>query len=211
MKTDAFLSALAADTLPRATVQTRMTRALPIGLAVSVVALTFIWGIRPDLMTAFMSIATMKTIGPVVLAALAVPLALSLSRPDPSSPRSMGNALLVFGASALAVFGAALVVGGGSALLEALMVPSLLVCFLSIPILAMPILGAVLWALSAGAALNAGRAGMVSGLVAGGLSTGVYSLYCDQDALLFFLPAYGAAMGFVAMLGKFAGQRVLRW
>lgn len=210
MKTDDFLSALAADTLPRPTVQARLVRALPVGLAASAVALALVWGVRADLTTALTSATTVKTISPVVLAALAIPMVLSLSRPDPSQ-NAAGRILAVFGAGALALFGVALALDGLSGLITTLLVPSLAVCLLSIPALALPILGALLWTLSAGAPLNAGRTGLVAGLAAGALSTGLYSLYCNQDSLLFFLPAYAAAIGFVAFLGQIAGRRALRW
>jgi hypothetical protein len=39
----------------------------------------------------------------------------------------------------------------------------------------------------------------------------MYSLYCDQDALLFYLPAYGLAVLGVAAAGAAAGARLLRW
>jgi len=210
MKTDDLLAALAADTAPRRSVRARLMRALPTGLLLSAIALTLIWGFRPDVMAALASVTVLKTLAPVLLATLAVPLALSLSRPDPS-PQPLGWVLVALGAVAFAIFGLALLEAGGSGLIDALMVPSLVVCFVSVPVLALPILGAVLWALSAGAPLDTGRTGLVSGLVAGFLSTAIYSLYCDQDGLLFFLPAYAAAIGLVAFLGKIAGQRALRW
>ena len=62
------------------------------------------------------------------------------------------------------------------------------------PALAVPLLAAVLWALSAGAPLHPGRTGAAGGLAAGALAAALYSLYCDQDTALFVLPAYGAAI-----------------
>lgn len=39
----------------------------------------------------------------------------------------------------------------------------------------------------------------------------IYSLYCDQDAALFVLPAYTAAIAFVALVGAATGARLLKW
>jgi hypothetical protein len=208
MKTDDLLAALAADTLPRTSVTARLARALPVGLALSGLALALLWGFRSDLTDALASGAAAKTITPLVLTALAAPIALTLTRPDGATTV---RPLVLFGVAALLLFGVVLGLGGLSALIAALVVPSLIVCFASIPLLALPLLAALLWALSAGAALNTTRTGVVAGLAAGGLSTALYSLYCDQDAVLFYLPAYGAAILVVGALGGLMGQRVLRW
>lgn len=210
MKTDDLLVALAADTTPRATAQGRVLRALPVGFAVSVVALVLIWGIRPDISEALASAAMAKTTAPLLFAALAGAFALALSQPE-GAPRYWGLLLLVCVAVALLAFGAALSFGGMSGLFAALWVPSLAVCFLSIPLLALPLMAAILWGISAGASPNPWKTGAVSGVAAGALSTAVYSFYCDQDAVLFYLPAYAAAVLLVALIGGFVGARALKW
>ncbi len=210
MKTDDLLVALAADTMPRLSVRGRMLRALPMALALSVGALVVIWGIRSDIGTALSSVAVLKTTIPLVLAALAGAFALALSQPD-SAPQSWGKLLLLCAAALLLAFVMALYFGGVARLIDVLWRPSLVVCVISIPILAMPILTAVLWGLSAGAPTDPGKTGILAGIAAGGLATAVYTFYCDQDAALFYLPAYSAAMALVVLLGGAAGARVLKW
>jgi hypothetical protein len=210
MKTDDLIAVLAADTLPRLTVAQRLTRALPVALVASLAAFLLLWGFRPDLVSALTSAAAIKSALPLVLALLAGAAALILSRPE-AQASGPATGLVVFGSALLAAFGAALAAGGLSGLSRALATPSLVVCLTSIPALALPLVGATLWALSAGAPRRPGLAGALGGLAAGGLAAAIYSLYCDQDAALFFLPAYAAAILIVAVIGLVIGSRTLAW
>lgn len=210
MKTDDLISVLAADTLPQQSVGQRLARALPLAMGVSLAAFALFWGPRADIAAALNSVAALKTIVPLLLVALTGALALALARPGARSGMRSG-ALGLFAVVLAAVFAVAVVDGGLSGLTGALSTPSLLVCLLSIPTLALPVLGAVLWALSAGAALRPRLTGAVGGLMAGALATVIYSLYCDQDAALFVLPAYSVAILSVALLSAMASSRWLRW
>lgn len=210
MRTDELIAAVAADTLPRATVRQRLVRALPLAFALSLAGFLLWRGLRPDLAQALTSAAALKTVLPLVLAGLAVALALGLARPE-ARPRGRRLALGALGAAVLAGFAVALAAGGLAGLVSALFVPSLVTCLTTIPALALPLLGAALWALAAGAPLDPARTGAVAGLAAGGLATALYSFYCSQDAPLFFLPAYGLAILLVAAAGALIGARALRW
>jgi hypothetical protein len=84
-------------------------------------------------------------------------------------------------------------------------------CLLSIPLLALPILGALLLALRHGAVLAPIRAGAVAGLAAGGLATAVYALHCIEDSPLFYATWYSLGILIVAALGALLGSRLLRW
>jgi hypothetical protein len=212
MKTDDLLTALAADTAPRLSSGDRMRRALPVGFGLSVAALLLLWGVRPDLLAALSSLAVVKTMAPLVIAALAAALALHLSRPETGGGIGRWRGVVLTGVAIIAlVFGSAIAVNGVSGFVATLWVPSLAVCFLSIPVLSLPLLAAALWGLSAGAPLNSSKTGLVAGVAAGGLATAIYTFYCDQDSVLFYIPAYSAAIGLVALMGAVAGARVLRW
>jgi hypothetical protein len=212
MKTDDLLTALAADTAPRLSSGDRMRRALPMGFALSLAAFLLVWGVRSDLFAALSSPAIVKTTAPLVIAGLAAALALHLSRPETGGGIGRWRGVVLTGIAIIAlVFGSALAVNGLSGFVAALWVPSLAVCFLSIPVLSLPLLAAALWGLSAGAPLNPSITGMVAGVAAGGLATTIYTFYCDQDSVLFYIPAYSAAIGLVALMGAVAGARVLRW
>jgi len=212
MKTDELLTALAADTAPRLSSGDRMRRALPVGFGLSVAALLLLWGVRPDLLAALSSLAVVKTMAPLVIAALAATLALHLSRPETGGGIGRWRGVVLTGVAIIAlVFSSAIAVNGVSGFVATLWVPSLAVCFLSIPVLSLPLLAAALWGLSAGAPLNSSKTGLVAGVAAGGLATAIYTFYCDQDSVLFYIPAYSAAIGLVALMGAVAGARVLRW
>ncbi|MCU0855802.1 MAG: DUF1109 domain-containing protein [Rhodobacteraceae bacterium] len=210
MKTDDLIAALAADTLPRLTVGQRLLRALPAAFVVSVAGFLMFRGVRPDLGQALASVAALKTVVPLALAVLAGALTLGLARPGaPTAARAAAVAavLAVLGAAFLA----ALADDASMGLAASLGKPSLVTCLTTVPALAVPLLAAVLWALSAGAPLHPARAGAAGGLAAGALAAALYSLHCDQDTALFVLPAYGAAVLMVTLAGTLAGARVLRW
>lgn len=210
MKTDDLIAALAADTRPGPSVAQRLSRALPGAMALAVVAFALFWGVRPDLAAAMASPAGLKPLVPLATAGLAGALALTLSRPEARGGRTAA-ALWVFAAALVAAFAAALASGGLSGLRSALATPSLITCLTSIPALAIPLLAANLWALSAGAPRHPARAGALGGLAAGSLAAALYALFCDQDAALFVLPAYGAAVAIVALAGRQIGAHALRW
>lgn len=209
LKTDELIAALAEDTVERPDPDRRLALVLP-AAALSLVAVVTLWGVRPDLVPALQSAAVLKTLVPLGLAAMAGLLAHALSRPAaPVRARALG--LGAMAAALAASFAAALVAGGLAGMVAALSTPTTLVCLLSVPALSLPILAAVLWALRAGAPLDAARTGLVAGLAAGALGAAIYSLYCDKDMALFVLPAYGAAVLAVALIGGALGARVLRW
>jgi len=209
MKTDDLIAALGADTVPGPDPTRRLALVLP-AAGLSLLAVLTLWGVRTGLAGALQSAAVLKTLVPLVLALVAGLLATGLARPG---MRVTGRviALVVLVAVLAAGLAAALAAGGLSGMVAALSTPTTLICLLSVPVLSLPILAAVLWALRAGAPLHATRTGMVAGLAAGALGASIYSLYCDKDMALFVLPAYGTAVAAVAVLGGVIGARVLRW
>ncbi|MBK5928056.1 NrsF family protein [Rhodobaculum claviforme] len=210
MKTDDLLAALAADTRPGPGVAQRLSRALPGAMVVAAVVFALGWGVRQDLVAAMTSPAALKPLVPLALAGLAGTLALTLSRPEARGGRT-ATALWVFAVVLIAAFGAALAAGGLSGLMTDLFTPSLITCLASIPALALPLLAATLWALSAGAPRRPALTGALGGLAAGSLAASLYALYCDQDTALFVLPAYASAIGIVTLTGTVLGTRTLAW
>lgn len=210
MKTDDLIAAIAADTLPQPTVARRLTRVLPIALAVSASGLALFLGPRPDLASALGSVVVLKTVLPLVLAVLAGACVFALAHPGLRN-EGRASALGLFVALLAAAFVVVLARGGLSGLTGALATPDLWTCLLSVPALALPFLGAALWALSAGAPVRPGLTGAIAGLGAGGLAAAIYSFHCNQDIALFVLPAYSIAVLAVALLGAVLGTRVLKW
>lgn len=210
MKTDELIAALAADTTPRAGPDTRLTRALPPALAVSVVLLAAFWHVRPDLGAALTSAPVYKTLVPAALALVALWLARGLCRPE-AQVRREGTALTVLLAGLVVTLGIGLATTPPTRIAAILDTPDLVNCLVSVPTLAALPLAATLWALRSGAPRRPAGAGAVAGLIAGGAAAAIYSLHCPHDALMYFYPAYGLAMAAVVIAGALIGARVLRW
>jgi len=210
MKTEDLIAVLAADTAPQSTTGERMLRCLPIALMVTLIAVVALWRVRPDFATAMVSPALYKTIVPSVLALAALWLAHGMTRPE-SRMRARWALIGVLLAAWVVAFVLVLNSAGFSGLISALDTPNLLVCFVSIPILSALPLAAVFWAMKSGAPANPRSAGVAAGLLSGTIAAAVYSLHCPEDALLFFLPAYGIGVLIMAVVGGLLGPRLLRW
>lgn len=210
MKTEDLILALSADTLPQKSVAQQLARAMPVAILISIAAFFAFWGPRPDIWAALGSAAVLKTVVPLGFVILAGTLALSLSHPG-ARHDIRSAALGLFVMLVLGAFAIALPNAGLAGLFAALSTPSLMTCLLSIPVLALPVLVAVFWALSSGAALRPRLTGAVAGLIAGGLAASVYSIYCDKDMILFVVPAYSAAIASISVIGALLGPRLLKW
>lgn len=210
MRTEELISALAADTLPRQPVGWRMRRAMLVATAISLTAFALFWGPRPDIGAALGSLTMLKTLVPLLLLVLSMAFALALAHPG-QRVTGHGAALGAMLALPLGAFTIALAREGQAGLVESLSTRSLVICLLSIPALALPLLVAMLRALSSGASLHPALSGATAGLVAGSGAAAIYSLYCDKDMMLFVLPAYGIAIAGVVLLGAWLGPRHLRW
>jgi hypothetical protein len=210
MKTQDLIDALAADTMPDPPLEPRLIKGLTVAIGCTALLFSLGWGIRSGLLQVLMSPVLLKTLVPAVMLPLALWLALRLAQPGQSGrlPLLGLGGLVGLGLAALGVL---LVQQGLAAMIQALATPSVLVCLASIPVLALPLLGAMLWALSHGAALRPHLTGAAAGLVAGTGSAAIYSLYCDQDVALFALPAYGIAIAIVILAGAAIGGKTLRW
>lgn len=210
MKTEDLIAVLSADTLPQKTVLQQLARALPVATLISIAAFVVVWGPRPDIWHALGSAAVLKTLLPMGLVLMAAALALALTHPG-TRHDIRSAALGLFAISVMGVFAATLLNAGFAGLIAALSTPSLVICLISIPVLALPVLVAVFWALSSGAALQPRLTGAVAGLIAGGMAASVYSLYCDKDMILFVVPAYCAAIASISVIGALLGPRLLKW
>lgn len=210
MKTEDLIATLAADTLPRASVGARVARWLVPALVLAAAAVAIFWGLRGDLGAALMSGKAIKTLVPLALGGLALAAVLRQSSPGRPEGRVALAAGVLGGLTAL-LFLAIWLRAPEGAFIAAVRNSSLEVCLLSIPVLAVVPLVAMLWGLKSGASLNPARSGMFAGLAAGGLAAALYSAHCTDDSPLFFLPAYAAGICIVALAGRIAGARLLRW
>jgi hypothetical protein len=209
MKTDRLINALAADTTP----QPRPEQGLPwvaVALALAAVGLVAVLGLRANPAAGLAPLTLPKTVLPLVLGLLALPLALRLARPGAGAgalPRLMlAVPLAAAGTAALALLtsepaGWAMQATGKT------MIP----CLVSIPTLAALPLATLLWLLRRGAPLAPTRTGLLAGLAAGGLAATIYSLHCTEDSPLFWAMWYSTAICITGGIGALAGWRLLRW
>lgn len=210
MKTEELISALAADTMPQQPVTRQLGQAMLLASAASGTVFALFWGARPDIWAALGSLALLKTLVPLILMGLSVAFALALAHPGVRHARrgiALGALIALAALGFLAAFGR----DGVAGLASALNSPSLITCLVSIPVLAAPVLAAMFWGLSSGAALRPRLTGAAAGLAAGGIAAAIYSIYCDKDMALFVLPAYSAAIGSVMLAGALLGPRLLKW
>jgi hypothetical protein len=84
-------------------------------------------------------------------------------------------------------------------------------CLQNVPLLAAPVLVALLVALRRGAPTRPAFAGALAGLVAGGIGGAIYAMHCPDDSPLFVAAWYGLAIALVTLVGALAGWRLLRW
>ncbi|PVH28969.1 NrsF family protein [Pararhodobacter oceanensis] len=210
MRTEDLIAVLAADTAPQTTPGQRMLRALPPAAVLTLLALVMVWQVRPDLAQIMASPAALKTIVPSLFGLVTLWLGLGVMRPE-SRARVQWLVLGAMLAISAAVLGAVLATVGLSGLIAALDTPSLLICFLSIPLLSALPLAAIFWAMASGAPAHPRHAGIAAGALAGAIGSAAYSLHCPEDSLLFCLPAYGANMVIVAVIGGLLAPRILRW
>jgi hypothetical protein len=84
-------------------------------------------------------------------------------------------------------------------------------CLSLIPLLSIPSLACLFFALRRAAPLRPPLAGATAGLVSGGVGAILYALTCPDDSPLFVATWYTIAIGVVTTASAFAGRRWLRW
>jgi hypothetical protein len=84
-------------------------------------------------------------------------------------------------------------------------------CLSLIPLLALPSLACLFFALRRAAPLRPPLAGATAGLMSGGVGGVLYALTCPDDSPLFVATWYTIAIGVVATGSAFGGGRWLRW
>ena len=84
-------------------------------------------------------------------------------------------------------------------------------CLSLIPLLSIPSLASLFFALRRAAPLRPPLAGATAGLVSGGVGAILYALTCPDDSPLFVATWYSIAIGALTTAAAFGGKRWLRW
>ena len=209
MKTEILIAALAADTTPAP----RPEQGLPwvaLALALAAAALFWVLGPRADPAAGLAPLTLPKTLLPLALGALALPLALRLAQPAKPAG-TLPRLLLTVPLAAAATAALALLTSDPAGWAMQATGKTMIPCLVTIPTLAALPLATLLWLLRRGAPLAPTRTGLLAGLAAGGLAASLYSLHCTEDSPLFWALWYSTAICTTGAIGALAGRRLLRW
>ena len=212
MKTSEFIAALAADPVPeRIRLGRRVTAALAIGFIGSVALYVLLLGPRPDMVAACGSMRFwLKFVDSFAFALPSLLLALRLARPN-AKPTAL--ALWLIAPLILLAVGVVveLLVVPQSEWLSRLMGHNAMHCMITIPMLAAPVLAALIVALRAGAPLHPRLTGALAGAAAAGVGALVYASSCPDDSPLFVATWYPLATLICMGVGALAGRLFLAW
>ena len=212
MKTSEFIAALTADPIPEPIrLGRRVAVALVIGLVGSLTIYALLMGPRPDIADAARTVRfNLKFVDAFAFALPSLLLTLRLARPD-ARPKAFALWLL-----------APLILLAAGVVVELIVMPSnewmsrlvghhSMFCMRMIPLLAAPILGALIVALRAGAPLHPGWTGALAGAGSAGIAALIYASHCPDNSPLFVATWYPLATLICMGVGALAGRRFLAW
>lgn len=211
MKTEDLIKGLSADR-PAAMTQDRAWF-LALLAAAAVAAATFfvLLGPRPDFMDAMGTARFIfKFVLTGILAITAWFAARALSTPGAAWKGAMLALLVAPAMLLIAAFADMMILPEGERMTRMIGRNNML-CLLAIPAIGLVPLGIFMAALRYGAPTDPARAGMVAGVLAGGLAAFFYGAHCTDDSPLFVVVWYSLAIAILAGIGAFAGRRIAQW
>ncbi|MBY5313430.1 DUF1109 family protein [Rhizobium leguminosarum] len=197
--------------VPRHALERRFALAILPALAVSLLLMLIVFGLRTDMAQALMlPVFWIKSAYNALLAIAAFAAVYRLSRPDGSEGRFFGiAAAIILALAVMAVIQLALSPAASYPVL--VLGSSALHCPLLIFAFAMPILIANTWVLRGGAPSNLGITGFIAGIAAGASGAWVYSWFCTENGLPFVTLWYSLGILLTGAIGALLGPRLLRW
>ena len=212
MKTSELIAALAADPIPEPVdMGRRFAVALALGIVGALALYALFVGPRPDLAAALRTVRfNLKFLDAIALALPSLMLLWRLARPD---ARSGALALFLFAPLILLAVAVAveLMVVPSDQWLQRLIGQNMLYCTTMIPMMATPILAALIFAMRAGAPQHPGWTGALAGAASAGIAAFLYATHCPDDSPLFVATWYPIATLVCAGVGALAGWRYLVW
>jgi hypothetical protein len=212
VRTSEFIAALSADPFPEPIrLGRRVAVALVVGLAASVALYWLLLGPRPDVAAAADTMRFwLKFVDSFAFALPTLLLTLRLAHPD-AKPRALALWLVAPFILLAAGVVAELIIVPQSAWMPRLMGANAMHCMVTIPMLAAPVLVALIVALRAGAPLHPSLTGAMAGAAAAGVGALVYASSCPDDSPLFVATWYPLATLICIGVGALAGRRFLAW
>lgn len=211
MKTDNLISALVADNRSSSNLGRSLAIALFGGMVVAGVAFFTTLGARPDIDSA-MKTSRFLFKFVVTLSLVAASLGVLWRIGRPGVPLAIPSWLLTV---PIVVLIAAIV-------LELLNTPqsswsgrlvgsNAYHCLTAIPLLSLPLMAGLLYAMRQGAPTHPALAGAAVGLASAGVAATFYALNCTDDSPLFVATWYTLAVFIIVAVSGLAGSRLLRW
>ncbi len=211
MKTDRLVAALARDAgeTPRYVVERRILIAAGVGLALALLAVPALFGFRGDLGGSWLAVSLKAMFG-LVAAAAAAPLLFALARPNTRMRHVLAPAIL-FAVVSVAIAALAYIVTPPEGRMSAWLGGGVPECLYRIPLLALPIAAALVFAVRGLGATRLSLAGAAIGAVSGSLASIAYASCCPMDSALYVASWYLAAILFCAAVGAVVLARPLKW
>lgn len=212
MKTDELIRALAADT-DRTTLPVGKTWLVAGGLAILAGGAVFFYmlGPRTDFMESLQTARfVFKFVVTLALASSAFVLLRALSRPG-ADVRALMPWLLTAPLLIIAAVAMELIAVPASDWATRLIGANSRLCLTFIPLIGAGPLAIFLLALRHSAPTRPRLAGMVAGLLAGGLAAAFYASHCPDDSPLFVATWYSIATAGLAAVGALLAPHIARW
>ena len=212
MRTSELIAALSADPVPE---PIRLGRRVAVALVIGLVGSLALYGVllrpRPDIDEAMRTMRFgLKFVDSFAFALPSLLLTLRLARPD-AKPRALALWLLAPFLLLAAGVVVELLIVPQSEWMSRLMGHNAMHCTITIPMLAAPILAALIVALRAGAPLHPALTGALAGAASAGVAALLYASTCPDDSPLFVATWYPLATLICMGVGALAGRRFLAW
>lgn len=212
-KTDDIIDALVGDLkpVPRHTLARRFAAGALPALAVSLVLMLAILGLRIDMAEALMlPVFWIKSAYNALLATAAFLAAYQLARPDGSRGRFFPFAAAIVAVMTVVAV-SQLMMSPAETYRTLIIGSSALHCPLLIFLFALPLFAGNVWALRRGAPTDLRLTGFIAGIAAGAAGAWVYSWFCTENGMPFVLIWYSLGILLTGILGSLLGPRLLRW
>jgi hypothetical protein len=212
VKTSELITALAADPVPEPIrLGRRVGAALVVGFVGSLALYVPMLGPRPDIAAASDTMRFwLKFVDSFAFAAPTLLLTLRLAHPD-AKPKVLALWLLAPFILLAAGVIAELMLMPQTTWMPRLVGSNAMHCMTMIPMLAAPVLVALIVALRAGAPLHPGLTGALAGAAAAGVGGLLYASSCPDDSPLFVGTWYPLATLICMGVGALSGRRFLAW
>ena len=212
MRTSELIAALAADPVPEPIrLGRRVAAGLVIGFLGSLAIFAVLLAPRPDIAAAAQTARFwLKFVDSFAFALPSLLLTLRLARPD-AKPRALALWLVAPFILLAAGVVVELFIVPQSAWMSRLMGANAMHCMITIPMLAAPVLAALIVALREGAPLHPALTGALAGAASAGIAALFYASSCPDDSPLFVATWYPLATLICMGVGALAGRRFLAW